>query len=139
MSVGELQLLICGTPTIDLAGWRASTEYAGGYTEATPVVAWFWAAVEAMDVEQCGKLLHFCTGSTRVPATGFTNLQGYGGAQHRFRISRDDRGPGMLPTASTCFNTLRLPEYGSADELQTKLAVSLAAGLNGFDEGAVGA
>ena len=39
------------------------------------MVGWFWEAVEEMDAEQRGGLLFFCTGSTRVPATGFANLQ----------------------------------------------------------------
>ena len=41
-----------------------------------------------------------------------------------------------LPTASTCFNTLRLPPYPSEAELRGKLRVALA-GSQGFDEGAV--
>ena len=136
-TVAELQLLICGTPAIDVADWRAHTHYGqGGYTAESPIVGWFWAAVEAMDAEQRGKLLHFCTGSTRAPATGFANLQGYGGRLHRFELRRDDRGPGTLPTAQTCFNALRLPNYANADELRAKLTLVLAES-GGFDEGAV--
>ena len=70
-TVGELQLLICGTPVVDVADWRANTVYTSGYTADSEVVRWFWAAVEEMDGPQRGQLLFFCTGSTRVPATGF--------------------------------------------------------------------
>ena len=41
----------------------------------------------------------------------------------------------LLPTASTCFITLKLPEYGSETELKERLGVALA-GSAGFDEGA---
>ena len=73
--MGELQLLICGTPVIDVADWQANTVYANGFTADSEVVRWFWTAVEKMDGPQRGQLLFFCTGSTRVPATGFANLQ----------------------------------------------------------------
>ena len=36
-TVGELQLLICGTPVIDVADWRANTAYTGGYTAESAV------------------------------------------------------------------------------------------------------
>eukprot|EP01051_Picozoa_sp_SAG22_P011671 SAG22_NODE_1145_length_5374_cov_15.659526_4_plen_193_part_00 len=136
-TVAELQLLVCGTPEIDLADWRAHTVYGHGYTADSPVVSWFWAAVEEMDAEQRGQLLHFCTGSTRVPATGFANLQGYHGSLHPFELRRDARGPGALPTASTCFNTLRLPVYGTEAQLRAKLTLALLYRGDGFDEGAV--
>ena len=41
-----------------------------------------------------------------------------------------------LPTASTCFNTLKLPEYSSAAELAAKLRQALGESA-GFHEGAV--
>ena len=90
-----------------------------------------------MTPEVRSSLLHFCTGSTRAPAIGFASLMGYSGQQHRFTVRRAPGGEaGFLPTASTCFNTLKLPEYASAAELRTKLRQAMA-GARGFDEGAV--
>ncbi len=40
-----------------------------------------------------------------------------------------------LPTASTCFNTLRLPRYTSEHMLRGRLQVALE-GARGFDAGA---
>ena len=48
----------------------------------------FWAIVEAMSDEDCSKVLAFVTGSPRVPAIGFSSLQGYGGRQQRFTVQR---------------------------------------------------
>ena len=48
----------------------------------------------------CSKLLIFCIGSARAPATGFANFMGYNGAQARFTIERDDRGIERPPTAA---------------------------------------
>ena len=88
-----------------------------------------------MTPEERGQLLFFCTGSARAPATGFANLMGYSGQQQRFTIQRDDRGTERPPTAATCFNTLKLPPYASAETLAAKLRLTFWA--EGFHEGAV--
>ena len=90
-----------------------------------------------MTPEERGQLLFFCTGSARVPATGFANLMGYSGQQQRFTIECDDRGTEIPPTAATCFNTLKLPPYASAETLAAKLRLIFWS--QGFHEGAVAA
>ena len=136
-SVAELQLLLCGVATIDVDDWQASTKYEGMLNAQSDVVVWFWAAVRSMTPEERAALLHFCTGSTRAPATGFVALMGYGGQQHRFTLqglAHEDEG--RLPTAATCFNTLRLPLYQSPAALVEKLRLAVGASA-GFDEEAV--
>ena len=138
-SVSDIQLLISGAAEIDVDDWEASAEYAGGggFDAQSPLARWFWQVVREMGAEQRTQLLHFCTGSARVPATGFGSLMGYHEQQQRFRLQRlTDEDTARLPTASTCFNTLRLPPYPSEAELRSKLRAALA-GSQGFDEGAV--
>ena len=75
-----------------------------------------------MTPEDRGKLIHFCTGSARVPANGFANLMGYGGEQRRFTLERATNFTlERLPVSSTCFNTLYLPPYATAQALAEKL------------------
>ena len=136
-SVAEFQLMLCGAPEIDVDDWQASAEYRGGYSAGSDQVKWFWAEVRAMTPEERGQLLFFCTGSARAPATGFANLMGYSGQQQRFTIECDDRGIERPPTAATCFNTLKLPPYASAQTLAAK--VRLIFWAEGFHEGAVAA
>lgn len=50
--------------------------YDGGYTAASPVVVWFWKLVAGMEDSDKSALLHFCTGSSRMPAGGFGTLMG---------------------------------------------------------------
>ena len=52
-----------------------------------------------------------------------------------FRMQLEAEG-GRLPTASTCFNTLRLPAYASEAALGERLRAALA-NSEGFDERAV--
>ena len=134
-TVAEIQLLLCGAPAINVDDWEASAEYRGGYSEGSDQVEWFWAQVRGMTPEEQDQLLFFCTGSSRAPATGFANLMGFHGAQHRFTIECDDRGVERAPAAATCFNTLKLPPYPSAEDLAVKLRLTFWA--KGFHEAAV--
>ena len=128
-------MLLCGVVVIDVNDWEASAKYEG-YNTKDDVVRWFWATVRAMSQEDRSTLLHFCTGSTRAPALGFGALSGYSGQLHPFTVTRVLGGEtGRLPTASTCFNTLKLPAYSSAEQLRQKLAQAFC-GAQGFDEGA---
>ena len=107
---------MCGVATIDLDDWRGATNYLGGIGASSQTVQWFWSVVSQMDPAQQASLLFFSTGSSRVPAGGFAALMGYSGQQQRFTLQAmpgTDEGSN-LPTAATCFNTLRLPaNYGA--------------------------
>ena len=76
--------------------------------------------------KQRAQLLHFCTGSSRAPASGFASLMGYAGAQHKFTIMEDGDDDYWLPSSATCFNTLRLPNYSSESKMQERLLTALA-------------
>jgi hypothetical protein len=91
-----------------------------------------------MTSEQRSRLLLFCTGAMRPPATGFGSLMGYGGQENvRFTVaSIDGAEAGRLPTAAACFNKLNLPAYATEAELQAKIRLALAE-FEGFNEGAV--
>lgn len=71
-------------------------------------------------------LLQFVTGSRRVP------LGGFGALHPQFTIQRIadlDR----LPSASTCFSLLKLPDYGPDEEtILERLRVVLRESLEGF-------
>ena len=141
-TVADVQLLMCGVATIDVDDWRSATKYMGCNATSQTVV-WFWSVLSQMEPAQRASLLSFVTGSSRVPAGGFAALMGYGGQQQRFTLQlvpgREEEGSNNLnlPTAATCFNTLRLPSnYPS--EVALKEALCVAVGMSqGFHEGAV--
>lgn len=122
----ELQLLISGKGgKIDLTDWRRNTRYSGGYNEETPVIEWFWTAVGELSAEDQSKMLQFVTSSPRAPLLGFAYLV------PGFCIQRAE-GNIRLPTASTCMNLLKLPEYPSLDVVREKLKYALQSNA-GFD------
>ncbi|CAN8066881.1 unnamed protein product [Agarophyton chilense] len=122
----ELQLLICGkTGQIDLEDLRRNTNYSGGYDEDTPVVRWFWEVMEELNPEEQSKMLQFVTSSPRAPLLGFSYLV------PSFCIHRAE-GDIRLPTASTCMNLLKLPQYKSLSVVREKIRYALDSNA-GFD------
>jgi hypothetical protein len=136
-TVADVQLLLCGTTDIDVNDWESSSRYEPSVYAQSPQVVWFWKFVRDMQAEERAKLLFFCTGSMRPPATGFGSLMGFNGGQNRFTVAQIHGGDhGRLPTASACFNKLYLPGYASEDELRVKLRQALSES-EGFHEAAV--
>ena len=96
----EVELLISGTPDIDVDEWRAATDY-NGYQSSDSVIVWFWRALKSFNRDERAKVLSFATGTSRVPLGGFTELQGVQGVQ-KFSIHRAYGDPDRLPQAHTC-------------------------------------
>ena len=66
-------MLLNGPQFINIADWKANTLYKG-YKHSDQSIVWFWQAVSKYDQKQLGNLLHYCTGSNRVPILGFKYL-----------------------------------------------------------------
>jgi hypothetical protein len=41
----ELELLICGSKTLDFKELESATKYVDGYTEESPIVTWLWEII----------------------------------------------------------------------------------------------
>ncbi|KAI3618920.1 ubiquitin-protein ligase [Moniliophthora roreri] len=126
----ELELLISGTPDIDVDEWRAATEY-NGYTSSDPNIVWWWRALKSFNREERAKVLSFATGTSRVPLGGFVDLQGVQGVQ-RFSIHRAYGESDRLPQAHTCFNQIDLPQYSSYEMLRQQVLLAISEGGEGF-------
>jgi E3 ubiquitin-protein ligase HUWE1 len=130
LNASELELLISGTPDIDVEDLRANTEDTG-FTVGSKQIQWFWDVVREMNKEDLARLLMFCTGTSKVPLDGFGALQGMQGPQ-RFQIHRQHADDSKLPSAHTCFNQLDLHEYSSKQILRDRLLYAIVEGCEGF-------
>ena len=129
----ELELIMCGIPDdLDLEDWKSNTAYQAGYTAESETILWFWEVVEELTKEEQVKLLQFVTGTSRVPWGGFSNLAS-GETGSLFTIVRTDGSVDSLPTASTCFNMIKFPEYPSKDVISLKLRTAISCGSQGFE------
>ncbi|KAH7463158.1 hypothetical protein KRP22_001765 [Phytophthora ramorum] len=140
----EMELLLCGVPSIDVADWESHTDVRymraeqGLNRPSSPerqVVQWFWDAVRAFSQEERARLLQFVTGTSRVPAEGFRALLSHDGRIRRFGLQMMPLGApptGLYPKAHTCFNRLDLPVYPSYQELEKYLTLVINMEIAGF-------
>lgn len=126
----ELELLITGTPKIDVEDWYRNTSYLG-YTASSPQVKWFWDSVRSFNDEQRAKLLQFCTGTSRVPVRGFGQLESHTNT-HCFQLAIEKGSTARLPTAHTCMNQITVPRYESYKKLRQQLLIAISEGFEGF-------
>ncbi|EED96465.1 hypothetical protein THAPSDRAFT_268040 [Thalassiosira pseudonana CCMP1335] len=126
----ELQVLISGASDgkIDVSDMKSNTRYTGGYSMLDRNIVRFWSVVSSFTPKQQADLLRFVTSCERPPPLGFASMNPPFTIQ-RVGIMRDGD---KLPTASTCFNTLKLPTYSSEKVLKERLIYSIEAGA-GFE------
>jgi E3 ubiquitin-protein ligase HUWE1 len=126
----ELELLISGLPDIDVHDLRQNTEYQG-YKATDKEIQWFWNILLSLSRSEKAAFLQFVTGSSKVPLSGFSELQGMRGVQ-KFSIHKAGGPRGALMSAHTCFNSLDLPVYSSEEEMREKLLYAISEGGGAF-------
>ncbi|CAH8853419.1 unnamed protein product [Trichobilharzia szidati] len=143
----ELQTLISGDcGSMDIDDLKQHTRYSGGFHSNHRVIRWLWDILRRdFDDRERSLFLKFVTSCSRPPLLGFANLEppfcircvhytnedqdvgdtlgsvlkGFlGVVGRREEVSR-------LPTASTCFNLLKLPNYSSRSALKEKLRYAI--------------
>ncbi|XP_035270812.1 ubiquitin-protein ligase E3C isoform X2 [Anguilla anguilla] len=122
----EIQVLISGARVpICLDDLKKFTNYSGGYSANHPVIKIFWEVVESFTDEEKRKLLKFVTSCSRPPLLGFKELY------PAFCIHNGGNDLERLPTASTCMNLLKLPEFCDDQLMRNKLlyAIESSAGF----------
>ncbi|XP_024064367.1 probable E3 ubiquitin-protein ligase HECTD2 isoform X2 [Terrapene carolina triunguis] len=113
----EVEILVCGSPELDMYALQRNTQY-DGYLKTDLTIRYFWEVVLGFPLDLQKKLLHFTTGSDRVPVGGMADLN--------FKISKSETSTNWLPVAHTCFNQLCLPPYKSKKELKQKLIIGIS-------------
>ena len=126
----ELQVLISGASDgkIDVSDMKANSKYTGGYSQLDRNVIRFWSVVSSLTPKQQADLLRFVTSCERPPPLGFASMSPPFTIQ-RVGIMRDGD---KLPSASTCFNTLKLPTYSSEKVLKERLIYAIES-KSGFE------
>lgn len=128
----ELELVLCGVPSIDLDDWKAHTQVSDELPE--DLLGWFWEIVAAFSDEERARLLQFTTGSSRVPVQGFKALTSYDGRICHFTLKAVPYPENAYPRAHTCFNRIDLPLYKSKKELEEVLSLVINMEVTGFTD-----
>lgn len=136
----ELSQLVSGAEEadVDILDLRKHARYSGGYTETSRAVLAFWEVVRGFTPEERRGLLKFVTSSSRPPASGFRHLHPPF-TVHKVRCEAPSvfsafAGPDVdrLPSASTCFNVLKLPNYRRTSTMREKIRYAVQSGA-GFE------
>jgi len=135
----EINALLGGAEggEIDVDDLKVHVEYKGGYTESSRTVSMFWKVFGRFSKEEKGQVLKFVTSCARPPLGGFKQLN------PPFTIHKVDCDASLLavvgkgdvdrlPSASTCTNLLKLPNYRTESVLREKLLYAIQSGA-GFD------
>lgn len=122
----ELQMLISGEQNdVDIEDWKNNVEYGGYYPDQLTII-YFWEVVSEMTANEKSKLINFVTSVRRAPLMGFEALV------PKFGIRNSGTDINRLPTASTCINLLKLPDYKNKELIKSKLlyAINIKAGFD---------
>ena len=139
-SAPELSQLMSGAEDadVDIQDLREHARYSGGYTETSRAVVAFWEVVKGFTPEERRALLKFVTSSSRPPVQGFRHLHPPF-TIHKVRCEAPSvfsafAGPDVdrLPSASTCFNVLKLPNYRRTSTMREKIRYAVQSGA-GFE------
>lgn len=150
-STPEVQRLVSGdNAEIDLDDLKKHTVYYGGFHSSHRVIIWLWDILSSdFTAEERAMFLKFVTSCSRPPLLGFAYLKPpfsircvevsddqdtgdtLGSVLRGFFTIRKKEPGGRLPTSSTCFNLLKLPNYSKKSILRDKLryAISMNTGF----------
>jgi hypothetical protein len=127
-NVQELSLLLSGGESaIDVDDWQKYTHYSGGYTSSSAPVKNFWKVMRKLNAQQRSDVLKFVTSSPRPPLQGFKHLNPpfvihkVSESASIFAALGAGKDVQRLPSASTCFNILKLPNYRRLSSLERSI------------------
>ncbi|RYG53183.1 hypothetical protein EON66_08900, partial [archaeon] len=122
----ELEVLVCGEATVDVALLRKHTRY-DGYSAHDEVIERFWRVLASLSSAERCQYLRFVWGRSRLPpdSSAWTSTH---------TISVLSGGDAALPMSHTCFFQLDLPRYTTDERmrwgLRTAIVYSTGAILN---------
>lgn len=151
-STPELQRLISGDNVpLDLKDLRKHTQYYGGFHDSHRVVGWLWEILDKdFNDEEKRLFLKFVTSCSKPPLLGFAHLEPpfsircvevgddedtgdtIASVIRGFFTIRKKDPQNRLPTSSTCFNLLKLPNYQKKSTLRDKLRYAVSSNT-GFE------
>lgn len=100
----------------DLRLWSEVT----GFPPESNAPQYFWEVLRELNLQQTADFLKFVTSVPRGPLLGFENLR------PRFGIRCSGEDQSRLPTAATCFNLLKIPNYQTKEQLKEKLLYAIS-------------
>ncbi|KAG7392669.1 hypothetical protein PHYPSEUDO_015057 [Phytophthora pseudosyringae] len=122
-SGAELELMVCGSPEVDVDLLEKCTEYSS-CSPTDDHIIWFWRALRAFSHEERSAFLRFVWGRSRLPASADEFPQRF--KLQSFNQQRAGRSvDAYMPVAHTCFFSIEIPAYSSESVLRKKLLYAI--------------
>jgi hypothetical protein len=113
----QLDVLVSGDPSFDIAVWKAHTES----SIAPETTALFWKVIESLTDKEKSGFVRFAWGRSRLPPSkAFT-----------IKMKLTPSGSDKLPVAHTCFFSIEIPNYKTEDEMRHGLLTAIHYGASG--------
>ena len=132
-TLSQMQLLISGSPEVDINLLQQEACYTGEYCMDTAQVQWFWEILrQDFTGQEVSILLAFITGCPCVPHGGLkppltvTMIECVDGESTEY--SPEDvveKRDSILPRSHTCFHQIVMPLYSSKEKMIEKLMYAL--------------
>ena len=121
----ELQCLVCGASTIDIDRLRQNTEYDEDLSADDPHVKMFWQVLSEFSEVEKAAFLRFVWARPSLPPKGVAfpqkfKVQGCVGSEEGKANPEH-----MLPRAHTCFFSINLPKYPTAQMMAEKIRYAI--------------
>jgi len=115
----ELEQLVSGTSTVDVALLRQCTEYED-LAPDSPTVSNFWRVLEDMSDEERTLFLRFVWARSRMPSSALDFPMNF-----KLQGVKRDKPDSFLPQAQTCFFSLTLPSYSTIEIMREKMLYAI--------------
>ncbi|KAG5496170.1 hypothetical protein JKF63_02471 [Porcisia hertigi] len=133
LTVEELQQLIAGhEKAITREDFEQHSEANYGYTLNCKHVQWLFDILASFTLEEQKQFFLFLTGSAHLPVGGLSRLRPSFTIVRKTPEDASTREQDMLPSAMTCQNYLKLPQYNSKEEMEKKLRFAMTEGSGAF-------
>ncbi|EED96341.1 predicted protein, partial [Thalassiosira pseudonana CCMP1335] len=119
----QLRDIMCGNPDIDVELLRRVVEYEG-YNEGDEVISYFWQVLREMTTSERKLFLQFVWARNRLPLKE-NDFDAPFRILKDTKVAKSDVNDYPLPSASTCFFSLVLPEYPEKEMLKQKLLFAI--------------
>lgn len=138
----EISLLLCGSLTVNITedDFEHNIIYENGYSNDSSSITKFKEIVlYEMTQEDQQALIQFITGFNRLPLDGLVSVRPILSISQMVPLTRNPNEnnqqniDSLLPTVSTCLNSLKLPPYSTKEIMKEKLLMAIREGL-GFQK-----
>jgi len=120
-SHAELELMVCGTPDIDIDVLRRHTRYGVSVNPQDAHILMLWKVLEAFTPEQRSKFLSFIWARERLPQTE----EEWGDQSMKIHTLEASPADQHMPVTHTCFFSMEWPRYTSFEIAKSKLLYAI--------------